>query len=464
MRRAVTIARHTVRSAFHSRPFLVLAIVVVLLTPLLPWLLRTSERQTLEDELKLVITYSLALTQVILALITLFLGATVLTEEIAGRQIFILDSKPIKRWEIVAGKFLGLVAINFILLVVMTGVNYGAIRIAVGIGADNEAEAAAVRSALLTARRSIRPEPPQYLARAERMYEEKLKGGELRQDVVREEYIRTRAQELQREAERVGPGQSKTWIVENVPPPVGDRRLTLRVRYTDRHALDENTGDVFFVIGESGVSPEVYRGAHPIAPNSYFEFQIPYDAVIPAERGEGGTLKVMATNIDPERITMVFEDRDALEVLVPAGTFAGNMARGMVLIFMQLIFLCAVGMLFSSFVSMPVALTGAFTVYMLMVVSGLAETVMGSMTAGRMPETLGQAGHYARNLFFQTLFTLVPSAERYSPVEPLSTGRFVPWSRVGSGILWVVLLRSGLCVLAASIVFSLRELARTTES
>ena len=122
----VTIARHGIVQAVRMKIVLVVAVFLVVLVPALPFLLKSDN--TLDGQLRMIITYSLYLTSFLLSVITLFLSVAALNFEIKGRQILVLDPKPVHRFTLLVGKWLGIMLINLALLIAMMGVTYGLVR------------------------------------------------------------------------------------------------------------------------------------------------------------------------------------------------------------------------------------------------------------------------------------------------------------------------------------------------
>lgn len=123
MRIAKVIAGKMVQEIIKLRSPLILYTILILVIPLLPFYLRSDG--SLKNHIRIVMNYSLTLMSVFIYISTLFLGIYSLTNEIKQKQIYIIDSKPVSRWQFLLGKFLGIAFVNFIVLLSFSGVILG---------------------------------------------------------------------------------------------------------------------------------------------------------------------------------------------------------------------------------------------------------------------------------------------------------------------------------------------------
>ncbi len=121
-----TITRHSIVQAVRMKVVLVLMIFAIVIIPSLPFLLKSDQTQA--GQLRMILTYCIYFGSFLLSLLTLFLSVATLNSEIKGRQIFMLDPKPVPRIAVLIGKWLGVMVINVVLLTVIMGVTYGLVR------------------------------------------------------------------------------------------------------------------------------------------------------------------------------------------------------------------------------------------------------------------------------------------------------------------------------------------------
>ncbi|MCL2700540.1 MAG: hypothetical protein FWE88_02470 [Phycisphaerae bacterium] len=112
----------------------------------------------LADRIRTFLSYSLGLTGVILAVITIFLGTTFLCADVRQKQIFILAAKPVARWQYVVGRWLGVVLLNVVLLAIAGAGVYAGAQYLRSQPALSPTDRRAVETEVFTARRQIAPD------------------------------------------------------------------------------------------------------------------------------------------------------------------------------------------------------------------------------------------------------------------------------------------------------------------
>lgn len=110
------VARNVLNEAVRmkvSSVFIVLLIIVLALTPSL-----LTEDQPLRYRVQQWLQYGIGLSTVVLSLLTLFLAVATVSYEQRDRIIWQTMTKPIPRWQYLSGKWLGVMALNAVLLTV----------------------------------------------------------------------------------------------------------------------------------------------------------------------------------------------------------------------------------------------------------------------------------------------------------------------------------------------------------
>src|SRR6266478_4360002 len=116
MQRLLAIAWLTWKAAFRFRLFLVIA--VLLLASVVGLSLLKKDDGTARGFTQIVLTYTLSTITALLGLSTLWLACGTLARDIEDCQMQMVAVKPIARWQIWLGKWLGLVGLNAALLLV----------------------------------------------------------------------------------------------------------------------------------------------------------------------------------------------------------------------------------------------------------------------------------------------------------------------------------------------------------
>src|SRR3954469_12932918 len=119
MQRILAIALLTVRAAFRYRLVLVMAALLIGGVVVLPIMIKDDG--TARGFTQIVLTYTLALITFLLGFVTVWLGCGTLAREVEEAQMQMVVVKPVARWEIWAGKWLGIMTLNAMMLAVAGG-------------------------------------------------------------------------------------------------------------------------------------------------------------------------------------------------------------------------------------------------------------------------------------------------------------------------------------------------------
>jgi ABC-type transport system involved in multi-copper enzyme maturation permease subunit len=110
-----TITRHTLAESIRQKAAVCLLVLLGVLMLGLPFATRGDA--TLSGAVQSFLTYSLTVLSFLLSCVTIFLAKTV-SDDLTGRQILMLMTKPLARWQYVLGKWLGIVVLNAIVLMI----------------------------------------------------------------------------------------------------------------------------------------------------------------------------------------------------------------------------------------------------------------------------------------------------------------------------------------------------------
>src|SRR5258706_13922760 len=116
MQRLLAIAWLTWKAAFRFRLFLVLVVLLLAAVVGLPLLLKDDG--TTRGFTQILLTYSLSSITALLGLSTLWLACGTLARDIEECQMQMVAGKPIARWQIWLGKWLGIMSLNAAPLVI----------------------------------------------------------------------------------------------------------------------------------------------------------------------------------------------------------------------------------------------------------------------------------------------------------------------------------------------------------
>jgi hypothetical protein len=450
MQRCFAIALLTWKAAFRFRLFWVLAFLLLVSVIGLPLLLKDDG--TARGFTQILLTYTLSVITALLGLATLWLACGILARDIEECQLQMVAVKPIPRWQIWLGKWLGLVFLNLALLTVAgTSVyvllNWRANRLPAS-------QRDVLRKEILVARASLKPPMPNIEADVQQIFEQRVQAVSV--PPAEQPALRKQLQEMVQAAHQVSmPGIPKDWTIN-----VGVRRaflrdepLFIRVQF---YVARTNASGTYFTTWQIGPPNRAVTRDLLLAAETPYEFPIP-----PNLFDDDGRLFVRLIN--REQTTMIIPFDNGFEVLYREGGFALNFVRGLLIIACWLALLAAIGLAAATFLSFPVAAFVSASLLVVVLSSGtLATTVAEGSVFGLDHET-GKASATLIDLLllpvFQGLLWIINLVQGFSPVDSLSTGRSIGWLQLARAFLQIVLLMGGLAAAAGMFILSRRELA-----
>lgn len=108
------VARSTLAEGIRAKVASGFALVIVVSVPVF-YFVATGDA-TIKGRVQMFMAYSLGFNGFVLALLTILFSCRSLSREIESRQIFGLVTKPVPRWQILAGKWAGIMALNVMLI------------------------------------------------------------------------------------------------------------------------------------------------------------------------------------------------------------------------------------------------------------------------------------------------------------------------------------------------------------
>jgi len=454
MQRVFAIAWLTWKAAFRFRLFLVLAVLLLGSVVALPLLIKDDG--TARGFTQILLTYTLSTITALLGISTLWLACGTLARDIEECQMQMVAVKPIARWQIWLGKWLGLMALNAALLVLSGASGYFLAQWrATRLPLDQQQ---ALRREVMVARGSVKPPN---LDReiddvAERYLQERLQ----KSPVSKADLIEVRKQireQVKAEYQIVGPGDPKQWVIDlsAIKGSLRDRPLQFRIKF---NAADQSTSGTFtglWAVGDPTKATLARLQPMSLAPDTFHEFEIPPNL------DEKGMLTVTFVNANNK--ALLFPMEEGFEVLYHEGGFGLNYARGLGIIFCWMALLAALGLAAASFLSFPVAAFVALSVMILVMSSGTLTNAVSEGTIANYNAEKGTKGSTPLDVVviptFKAIITIINLARNFSPIDSLSSGRSITWSQLGLAFGQVVVLLGGFLALFGISVFTRRELA-----
>ena len=451
MQRLAAIAMLTWKAAFRFRLFWVLAGLLLGSVVVLPLLLKDDG--TARGFTQILLTYNLSVITTLLGFSTLWLACGTLARDVEECQIQMVAVKPIGRWQIWLGKWLGLLLLNTVLLAVAGGSVF--VLLQWRAGRLPAAQQKVLRNEVFVARAALKAPMPDVEGAVERIFREQLQKTPVPE--AEQATVRRRLREQVKAAYQVVPsGYTRNWTIDlGVKRALlRDQPLFLRVKF---YAAKTNAAGSYFGTWRVGPAESERAFFQPmnVAADSFSEFP-----VAPNLWDEQGRLHITFYNRDGA--TLLFPLEDGLEVLYREGSFGLNFARGLGVILCWMALLGALGLAASSFMSFPVASFFSITVLVVALSGGTMSNVVEQGGGGEDPETgVVQQTPIDPVLIpvFKVILWVVNLAEGFSPIDALSSGRSITWGQLGLAGLMNVVVMGGLIGGVGMVVFSFRELA-----
>src|SRR5438132_6063656 len=271
MQRVLAIAWLTWKAAFRFRLFLVVSALLLGSVVLLPLLIKDDG--TARGFTQILLTYTLSTITALLGLSTLWLACGTLARDIEDCQMQMVAVKPIARWQIWLGKWLGIMSLNAALLALSGASVYGLLLWrATKLPADQQA---ILRKEILVARGSAKEKSSDQDIEAvtERQFRERLK----RNPVSKADLLEVRKQireQVKAEFQLVPPGYSRSWEIDLGPAKNSqrDRPLQVRIKFNSADKSPSGTFDGIWRVGVPRKTLLWQSQPMSLAPDTFHEF------------------------------------------------------------------------------------------------------------------------------------------------------------------------------------------------
>ncbi len=445
------IATNTIKQALRMK---IAAIFIVLLFVLLPVMGATSTGDgTLKGRLQTFVSYGLSLTGFLLCLLTIIISIYSITSDIEQKQIYTVITKPIRRFQLLFGKLLGVVLLDVALLLLFSAIIYGITLYLPKFYNTTEAELKQAKNEFYTARANIKPIEADVSKEVDEIYN-KLKEMDQMPDDISPKKLKAHLTTIKKlEKQAAGVGHELLWEFDDVKPVDPNESLFIRFKYNvSVNPLDSQVygrwvvGDYQHIrYGVEGKTP-VYDRIHKHSVQTFHEIEVPAN-VIPKD----GHLAVGFANVPLNNTVVIFPLEDGLEVLYKADTFTGNFLRAVLLILFRLIFLACLGILAASFLSFPVAVLLCLVIFFTASFSGFCLESFDFLS-----EDLTDVYKYT----VRPVILLLPQFDKFNPTKFLVPGQLLSWFLLARVAFSMICIKAVLLLLLALLIFSFREIAK----
>jgi len=442
----LAIARLTMRNAVRNGSCAGLLVSLIGITVGVPMLLQGDG--TLLGQMRLVLSYPTAIAFAVLLIGTVWMSAGLIALDISGKQLQAVAVKPVRAFDILFGKWLGLMALDTGLAVV-TALGL-LLTVALTTRHISPTQLTELRQRVLVGRRTVLPTPVAGLRReAER----------LRQDLIARGRIEAATplsriyQDLKTQRAMVRPGKSLSWTLA-LPPALRETRhhQPLSLQFQFRCNALERTPI-------SGVWTVTSEGGEPLRLTVRDCLDGTHHLMLPASFQPAGERLSVAFSLDAtDEAPSVFFDPDTpVALLIHESSFTMNLVRTMLAILSVLAVVAALGLTMSTLFSLPVAVfaTGAI-LYAVALANGFTEEpVEDDHGMAQSPGWITKAAEPLLIAIKHATRNIVESI----PIAGLADGILFSWPQAVACLL-VFLLLIPLALLALSaLMLSQKELA-----
>lgn len=429
------------------------ATFIILLAILLPVMgFITTGDGTMKGRLQTFVSYGLSLTSLLLCLLTIIISTYTITNDLKQKHLYTILTKPIRRWQFILGKFFGIIILDAILLFIFSAIIYS-ITIYTPRFLDADPNTIAqLKNEFYTARASLTPPQVDVSKEVDEHYNRLHNTGQLPPGMSRNEILTQLTNQKKLAKRASGPGQQLLWEFENVKPIGTDQYLFIRFKYDvsvnppDLQAYGRfDVGDIR-QIKFGNIETPIYRFDRKDVIRTFHEIQVPADAI-----AKDGYLAIRFLNVPLNDTVIIFPIEDGLEVLYKAGTFTANFIKAILLIFLRLIFLIALGIFAASFLSFPVAIMLSLVIFFIGTVSGFTLESF---------ESLGEEMGLVYDFTIKPFVLLLPQFDKVAPAKFMIPAKFLSWTLLAQVAATMVCLKALLLLIAGLIIFSCKEIAK----
>lgn len=453
MRSIFAIARNTISQALRLKVAVIIVVLLLILLPLMSMVMVGDE--TLKGKLQTFTSYGLSLTSLLLCLLTIIVSTYTLSSDLKYKQLHLVVTKPVHRFQVVCGKLLGVVLLDVLLLAVFASIIYGLTSMMPRMADVDEGELLSAQKEFFTARGSLVGEvdEAEVSRMAQEAYDKLEQQGLLPENSTKRQILRVLHKQNRLKARAVEAGAEKKWEFTGVRKLADGESLFVQYKFQVGVVPDNERVYGVWLVGDIRQRDLGLELKNPIyvlersdAISVVHEFEVPANAIT-----DDGYLAVVLKNPIQNQTTLIPEE---VKVLFKAGTFGGNFARAALMILARLIFLAALGVSVSTWLSFPVAILVCLTVFLTGTVNGFIVESIGG---------LGQGASIIYGLTIKPLLWLLPRFDgEFNPTRFMVAANLLEWSFLLRIYAVLVLGKSLLLTLFGVWVFSNREIAKIT--
>ena len=454
MRSIWAVATNTIKQALRMKVAVVFIIMLIVLLSALGF--STTGDGTLKGRLQTFVSYGLSLTSFLLCFLTIIISIYSVTSDIEQRQIFTVITKPIRRYQFLLGKLLGVILLDVILLSLFAMMIYSITIYTPEFLSVTKSERTQANNEFFTARAGLIPPNVDVSQEVKEQYNALERSGQLEElfeRMSRDEIIVELTKQKQLAKRAAGVGYRLLWEFNNVRPRDPNGSLFIRFKYNvavnppDLQVYSQwVAGDYRQVKYDTEIETTIYNFDRKDPVRTFREIEVPADAV-----AKDGYLAIAFYNVPLNNTSVIFPLTDGLEVLYKASTFTTNFLRAVLMLLLRLIFLACLGILASTFLSFPVAVLLCVVLFFTASFSGF---VIESF------DFLSKDLHVIYSYSVKYVVRLLPQFDKFNPTKFLIPARLLSWSLLAKCAFFMVCIKSFLLLVFALVIFRFREIAK----
>jgi hypothetical protein len=458
MRRVRAIAWLTFSEGVRMRIVLVFVVVLVFLVLRMPFALRGDE--TLTGRLQSFLAYSLGALGLLLSLATIFFSCATLTGEIKECSLQLVVTKPVTRFQILVGKWLGVNLLNLLIVVLCGGAIYGFARFIQSRPEQFERDRLQVRDVVWTARLAARPAVPsaEIAQAAAEQVQERVRLGEI--DKSKEPTaLAERIGELLNQWRTISNGDYRVYRFEGLAPPEReDTVVQIRYKAVGVPLPPDELVTIGWVIYDPLTGQPLAQRQTRDQAGIVHQFLVQAGPVI---RDRQLVLQVVNPYNPYNNTAIFFEGDDSLEVLYKVSSFELNFLKALLIIVLQLALLSALGIFLGVFVSFPVACLATCAFFLICLGMPFWLESIGANLQMTTPATdpYGFLGPTVRKVLVPFMKVAFPNFVRYSGTGHLVDGEYISGGLLLRCLVHTLVYGGVLLLLPGWLIFSRREIA-----
>ena len=455
MRSIWAVAKNTIAQALRMK---VAVLIILLLLVMLPLMAMITEGDgTLKGKLQTFVSYGLSLMSLMLCMFTITISSYILANDIKRKHIFLVVTKPVRRFQIICGKFLGVVLLDIFLLAIFAVMIYSGTKLIPRLSGAGDAEKALVQRQFFTARKELTSyvDEKKLDTLAMQVYMRLEKVNQLPETMTKKQVLKELRNQEVLKSRAVEVGTEKAWVFDNVGLLAEGETLFVQFKY--EAAVTPPSGKI---VGQWAVGDDRQRlkgvgerktEIYEVPPRrdktrTMYEFEVPADCV-----AEDGRVAVIFRNPYVNNTTVMPKD---IKLLYRSGSFEGNYIRAVLLVLTRLIFLAALGVSLSTWLSFPVAIFICIVFFFVGTFYGFIFESFG---------TLSLNTNVVYSFTIKPLLWLIPKFDGdHNPSQFITFAKLLNTEFLARVYLVTVFMKSMILLLFGMLIFRRREIARIT--